>query len=103
MQSHNNLQPQQAPWNTQPFLENFYLPCMSNSNLYFQKDENIRKIKDNRKKTTNNMNNMKKGKGQPIVGPSWEKEDDKTNTRKGRGQLTKRWTQEKEVGNQQQK
>jgi hypothetical protein len=43
---------------------------MSNSNLYFQKDENIRKIKDNRKKTTNSMNNMKKGKGQPIVGPS---------------------------------
>jgi hypothetical protein len=43
---------------------------MSNSNLNLEKDENIRKIKGNRKKTTNSMNNMRKGKGQPIVGPS---------------------------------
>jgi hypothetical protein len=48
---------------------------------------------------------MRKGKGQPIVGHREKRKmttNNKTNTRKGRGQLTTRWTQEKEVGNQQQ-
>jgi hypothetical protein len=36
---------------------------MSNFNINLQKVENINKIEDNKKKTTNGMNNMKKVEG----------------------------------------